>query len=153
MKNEMGIVYNGKARRRNVYTNKIFIHSSMALQPFVEPWPLLQFHNLFFYTDVWTPWTSDQTLARPLPAHRTTQTQNKSTQRHPCLVWDSNPRSGNPEGKRLIWRRSHGWELMLKLILKKQGLRTKSADWIYLAQEKVHAMVASCKNYNIFRIP
>jgi hypothetical protein len=34
----------------------------------------------------------DQPIARPLPTHRTTQTQNKRTQyRHPCLEWDSNP--------------------------------------------------------------
>jgi hypothetical protein len=52
------------------------IHSSMALQPFVGPWPLLQFRNLF-YTDGRTRWTSDQPVARPLPKHRTTQTQNK----------------------------------------------------------------------------
>jgi hypothetical protein len=31
----------------------------MALQPFVGPWRLLQFLNLF-YTDDRTPWTSDQ---------------------------------------------------------------------------------------------
>jgi hypothetical protein len=35
----------------------------------------------------------DQPVARPLPTHRTTQTQNKRTHRHPCLEWDSNPRS------------------------------------------------------------
>jgi hypothetical protein len=51
----------------------------MVLQPFVRPWPLLQFRNLF-YTDSRTPWTSDQPVARPLPTHRTTQTQNKRTQ-------------------------------------------------------------------------
>jgi hypothetical protein len=51
-----------------------FIHSSMALQPFVGPWPLLQFRNPFF-TDGRTPWTSDQPIARPLPTHRTTKTQ------------------------------------------------------------------------------
>jgi hypothetical protein len=53
----------------------IFIHSfsSMALQPFVGPWPLLQFRNLF-YIDGRTPSTSDQPVARPLPTHRTTQT-------------------------------------------------------------------------------
>jgi hypothetical protein len=66
-------------------------HSSMALQPFVGPWPLLQFPNLFF-TDGRTPLTSDQPVARPLPTHRTTQTQKKRTHRHPCLEWDSNPR-------------------------------------------------------------
>jgi hypothetical protein len=46
-----------------------FIHSSMVLQPFIGPLPLLQFRNLF-YTDGRTPWTSDQPLARPLPEHR-----------------------------------------------------------------------------------
>jgi hypothetical protein len=38
------------------------IYLSMALQPFVGPW------------------TGDQPFARPLPTHRTTQTQNKRTQ-------------------------------------------------------------------------
>jgi hypothetical protein len=57
----------------------LFIHSSMALQPFVGPWPLLQFHNIF-YTDGRTFRTSDQPVTRPLPTHRTTQKQNKRTQ-------------------------------------------------------------------------
>jgi hypothetical protein len=57
----------------------IFIHSSMALQSFVGPWPHLRLRNLF-YTDSRTPWTRDQPVARPLPTHRTTQTQNKRTQ-------------------------------------------------------------------------
>jgi hypothetical protein len=70
----------------------LFIHSSMALQPFIEPWPLLQFGNLF-YTDGRTLWTSDQPVARPLPTRRTTQIQNKRTHSHSCLEWDSNPRS------------------------------------------------------------
>jgi hypothetical protein len=52
----------------------LFIHSPMALQPFVGPWPLLQFRNLF-YTVGRTPWTGDQPVARPLPAHSTTKTQ------------------------------------------------------------------------------
>jgi hypothetical protein len=56
-----------------------FIHLSMALQPFVGPWPLLQFRNRF-YADSRTPWTSDQPVARPLPTNRATQTQNKRTQ-------------------------------------------------------------------------
>jgi hypothetical protein len=37
--------------------------------------------EVFFYfdhfTDGRTPWTSDQLVAKPLPKHRTTQTQNK----------------------------------------------------------------------------
>jgi hypothetical protein len=50
---------------------------SLAVQP---PWALasaFQFHDHF--TDGGTPWTSDQLVARPLPKHRTTQTQNKHT--------------------------------------------------------------------------
>jgi hypothetical protein len=35
---------------------------------------------LIFYTVRRAPWTEDQPVTRPLPAHRTTQTQNKSTQ-------------------------------------------------------------------------
>jgi hypothetical protein len=69
-----------------------FIHSSMALEFFVGPWPFLRFRNLF-YTDDRTIWMSDQPVARPLTTHRTTQTQNKRTHRHPWLEWNSNPRS------------------------------------------------------------
>jgi hypothetical protein len=57
----------------------VSIQSSMTLQPFVGPWPFLQFRDLL-YTDGKTPWTGDQPVARPLPTHRTTQTQNKRTQ-------------------------------------------------------------------------
>jgi hypothetical protein len=50
-----------------------------------------------------TPWTEDQTVARPLPAHRTAQTQNKRTQyRYPCLEWDSNPRSQRSSERRKL---------------------------------------------------
>jgi hypothetical protein len=66
----------------------LFIHSSMALQPLVGPWPLLHFRNLF-YTDGRTSLTSDHPVARPLPTHTTTQTQNK--RRHKQR--DSKPRS------------------------------------------------------------
>jgi hypothetical protein len=54
------------------------IYLSMALQPFVGPWPLFSF--LIIYTVCRTPWTGDQPIARPLPIHRTTQTQNKRKQ-------------------------------------------------------------------------
>jgi hypothetical protein len=43
--------------------------TSMVLQPFVGPWPLLLFRDLF-YTDGRTPWTGDEPVARPLPTHR-----------------------------------------------------------------------------------
>jgi hypothetical protein len=38
-----------------------------------EPWPLCLFLNP--YTVGRTPWTGDQAVAKPLPTHRTTQTQ------------------------------------------------------------------------------
>jgi hypothetical protein len=37
--------------------------------------------------------TGDQPVGRPLPTHRTRQTQNKRAHTHPCIEWDSNPRS------------------------------------------------------------
>jgi hypothetical protein len=49
---------------------------------------------IFFFNTVGrTSWTSDHSVARPLPKHRSTQTQNKRTHRHPCLERDSKPRS------------------------------------------------------------
>jgi hypothetical protein len=63
-----------------------------------EPWPLFQFLNL--YTVCRNPWTGDQPVARSLPTHRTTQTQNKRTNRHPCIQWVSNPRSQSLSGRR-----------------------------------------------------
>jgi hypothetical protein len=68
-------------------TRYIIIIIIMALQPFAWLWPLLQFPNLF-YTVGRTPWTSDQSVARPLPTHRI-----NAHNRHPYLEWDSNPRS------------------------------------------------------------
>jgi hypothetical protein len=68
------------------------IYLSMALQPLLGPWPLFQF-LISTYTAGRTPWTGDQSVARPLSAHRTAQTQNKRIHRHPCLKSDSNPRS------------------------------------------------------------
>jgi hypothetical protein len=38
------------------------------------------FSFLVFYTVGRIPWTGDQPVARPLPAHKTTQTQKKHTQ-------------------------------------------------------------------------
>jgi hypothetical protein len=52
---------------------------SVALQSFVEPWPLFQFLDLFTQS-VGPLWTGDQPIRRPLPAHRTAQTQNKCTE-------------------------------------------------------------------------
>jgi hypothetical protein len=52
--------------------------SIYALQPLWTLAAFFQFPNL--YTVGRTPWTGDQPVARPLPTHRTIQTQNKRTQ-------------------------------------------------------------------------
>jgi hypothetical protein len=52
----------------------IYLSIDLALEPFVEPWQFYQF------LDFYTPWMGDQPVARPLPAHRRTQTHNKSRQ-------------------------------------------------------------------------
>jgi hypothetical protein len=55
------------------YTDRF--NFTMALPAHSGPRPLIQFRN--FSTDGRTLWTSDQPVARPLPKHGTTQTQNK----------------------------------------------------------------------------
>jgi hypothetical protein len=59
---------------------------SVALQPFVGPWPLFSF--LIFYTLSRTPWTGDQPVARPLPAHTGQYKHRINAHKHPCLKWD-----------------------------------------------------------------
>jgi hypothetical protein len=43
-------------------------------------WTLAAFFSFLIYTVGRTQWTGDQPVARPLPAYRTAQTQNKRTQ-------------------------------------------------------------------------
>jgi hypothetical protein len=50
----------------------------MTLQPFLDLDRFLSF--FIFYTVGRNPWTGDQPVARPLPAHRRAQTQDKYTQ-------------------------------------------------------------------------
>jgi hypothetical protein len=51
---------------------------SVYLQSFLDLGRFFSF--LILYTVGRTPWTGDQTAARSIPTHRTTQTQNKHTQ-------------------------------------------------------------------------
>jgi hypothetical protein len=53
------------------------IYLPMALQPL---WTLAVFSVFYVYTVGRAPWTRDQPVARPLPTHRTTQTQKIRTQ-------------------------------------------------------------------------
>jgi hypothetical protein len=75
-----------------------YVHPSMAFLPL---WTLCRFFSfLILYAVHRTSWTGDQPVARSLPTHKTAQMQNKRTQRHPCLQWDSNPRSQCSSGRR-----------------------------------------------------
>jgi hypothetical protein len=56
--------------KRN-YIISVYVYSPCG------PWPLFRFLNP--YTVGRTPWTGNQPDARPLPTHRTAQTQNKLT--------------------------------------------------------------------------
>jgi hypothetical protein len=77
-----------------------FINSSMALQPFIRPWPLLQFHNLF-YTDQ-TVGFLERVISPSQGRYLHTEQHRHITNahRHPCLEWDSNPRSQRSSERR-----------------------------------------------------
>jgi hypothetical protein len=96
-------------------TGKIMGESSASGLEISKRFPLLSFLLLLplwsvglisqfldHFTDGRTPWTGDQLVARPLPIHRTTQTQeNAHTHtKHPCSKWDSKPRSRLPSERR-----------------------------------------------------
>jgi hypothetical protein len=69
---------------RNLSSNNFFprsyffIYLSIALHPFSDLGRFFSF--LILHTFGRTPWNGDQPAARPLPTHRTTQTQNKRIQ-------------------------------------------------------------------------
>jgi hypothetical protein len=69
------------SRKRALRHWDLSIYGSTAL---CWAWAVF-FSFLILYTVGRIPWTGDQPVARPLPIHRTTQTQNKCTQRHPWL--------------------------------------------------------------------
>jgi hypothetical protein len=68
---KMAFPYPKERTEENVYL-------SMTLQPFAGPRPLFSF--LIFYAVSRTPWTGDQPVAKPLPAHTEQHKQNKRTQ-------------------------------------------------------------------------
>jgi hypothetical protein len=55
------------------------IYLSVALQPFVGPWPIFQCLYIQYIVGR-TPWTWNRPVARPLSTRRRTQTQNNRTQ-------------------------------------------------------------------------
>jgi hypothetical protein len=83
----------------SVYNHRKHIWYQLFFQWLLEPLqgPGLFFSSvIFFYTEDRNPWTSDKRIARLLPMHGTTQTQNESIHRHPYFEWDSNRRSQRP---------------------------------------------------------
>jgi hypothetical protein len=73
----------------------------MALQSLLGP-DLFFSSVIIFYTDDRAPWASDKPVTRPLPTHRTTQTQNKRIHRNPYLEGDSNSRSQRSSERRQL---------------------------------------------------
>jgi hypothetical protein len=60
-----------------LYNSKIHLNNSLSVWLY-SPLDLGRFFSfLILYTVGRTAWTGDQLVARPLPKHRTTQTQNK----------------------------------------------------------------------------
>jgi hypothetical protein len=77
---------------------QLYLYLSMALQPFVGPWPLFQFLNLFTQSvgllGRGISWSQDRYLHTEQHKHRI------RTHRHPCLEWNSNPRPQCSSGRR-----------------------------------------------------
>jgi hypothetical protein len=92
---------------------------------------------IFFYIDGKTPWTNDQPVARPLPTHGTTQTQIKSTHRHPCLEWDSNPRFQRSSERRQFM----SWSLLYSGLNLKMERVTHASE---ASQVKNSSLQAAC---------
>jgi hypothetical protein len=86
------------------------------------------FSFLIFYTVGRTPWTGDQPVARPLPAHRTAQIQNKRTQK-------SMPQVGFEPTIPVFERAKtvHALDRAATVI----GCR-KYSQWIYRGSKKIH---------------
>jgi hypothetical protein len=64
---------------RHTWAGNIFKSKIVKLAVYL--WALTAFSfSWSFYTVGRTPWTGDQPVAKPLPAHRTAQTYNKRTQ-------------------------------------------------------------------------
>jgi hypothetical protein len=83
-----------------LYLQKCFIsfnhYSSMALRHFVGPWPLLQFRNLFTQTVLLLERVISPSQGRCLH----TGQHKINAHGHPCLEWDSNPRSQRSSERR-----------------------------------------------------
>jgi hypothetical protein len=67
--------------KRFLFSFFLSVFLSFFLSFILSLWLFGRFFSfLILYTVGRTPWTGDQPVSRPLPTHRTTQTQNKRTQ-------------------------------------------------------------------------
>jgi hypothetical protein len=76
------------------------IHLSMALQPFVGPWPFVQCHDNFTQTVGLLGRVISPSQSRYL--HTEQHKHRLNAHKHPCLEWDSNLRSKRPNEWRLF---------------------------------------------------
>jgi hypothetical protein len=67
---------------------RISINLSMVLQPFIGPWPLFQFLNLL------------HNRSQGCYLHTGQHKQRINAHKHPCLKWDTTPRSQRLSGRR-----------------------------------------------------
>jgi hypothetical protein len=75
-----------------IWSSHFFFFFNLLYSPVMD----LRFLLFFFFalsisTYGRSPWTSDQPVTRPLPTQDNTAQKDKD--KHPCLKWDSNPRS------------------------------------------------------------
>jgi hypothetical protein len=99
MSSEMSFISGGNSSWNTLYVVPQFIYIYVCT-PFVDLSRL--FSCLILYSVGWAPWTGDQPVSMPLPAHITTRTQNKRRNRYPCHEWDSNPWSQSQSERRLF---------------------------------------------------
>jgi hypothetical protein len=97
-RSQFGCLISLKNKRTQHFNNMNTRRNSGLLLLLLLYSPLLGLGRVFSFLILYTvgriPWTGDQPVARILPIHRKTKTQNKRTQYgHPCLELDSNPRS------------------------------------------------------------
>jgi hypothetical protein len=87
------IDYNILRKVLRVHIHIHLITLSLSLFGSTALWSWAAFFSfLILYTDGRTTWTSDQLVAKPIPAHRTTTQNRINAHRHPCFEWDSNTR-------------------------------------------------------------
>jgi hypothetical protein len=96
------------ANRKNTITCPTNVYYTQCRKEIIHQWlyiPLLRLGLLFRFVILYTVDSTlrtegGQPVARPLPTHRTIQTQNKRTYKHPCLQWNSNRRPQCSSGRR-----------------------------------------------------